>query len=238
MMGWGLGIGDELEGLVMVRLRGWLEQGLRMFLEAPCPLCQRLTSAEICTTCQRRVMACKLPSAWEIVDDLPIFAWGVYGGALKQAIAALKYENRPQLASRLGLWLGNAWNRAHPLQFPSLVVPVPLHASKQRERGFNQAELLARSFCQTTHLPLKVNGLERVRVTEAQFKLSPLERQHNLKDAFCLGRSLLKQGCSQPILLLDDIYTTGATAQAATTTLRSQGFDVKGIVVLAKAEKS
>lgn len=161
----------------------------------------------------------------------------MYSGALKQAIAALKYENQPQLADLLGLWMGNAWNRAYPLLNPAIVVPIPMHVSKQQERGFNQAVLLARAFCQTTHLPLKEHGLERQRMTEAQFKLSPTERQQNLKDAFCLGRSLLKRRPSQPILLLDDIYTTGATAQAAAAALRAHGFQVQGIVVLARTMK-
>ncbi len=219
----------------MKRLRGWLDRGLRVFLEAPCPLCQRSSSAEICSTCQRRITACRVTPTWETVNNLPIFAWGAYGGALKQAIATLKYNNQPHLASPLGLWMGNAWNQAHPLLPPAIVVPIPMHASKQRERGFNQAVLLARSFCRTTRLPLKVDGLERRRATEAQFKLSNLQRQQNLQDAFCLGRDLLKQRPSQPILLLDDIYTTGATAQAAAKILRDRGFQVKGIVVLAKA---
>lgn len=171
------------------------------------------------------------------MENLPIFAWGLYGGALKQAIAALKYDNQPHLAQPLGLWMGDAWNRAHPLLTPAIVVPIPMHVSKQRERGFNQAALLARSFCQATHLHLKIHGLKRLRATEAQFKLSNTERQQNLKDAFCLGRVWSNQQPSQPILLLDDIYTTGATAHAAASLFRAYGFQVKGIVVLAKAER-
>lgn len=235
---WGLGIGVVDQGeLDMKRLQDWLERGLKVFLEAPCPLCQRSSTSEICSTCQHRITACRVTPTWNTIDSLPIFAWGVYGGALKQAIAALKYQNQPQLADPLGVWMGNAWNRAHPLLTPAIVVPIPMHISKQRERGFNQATLLARAFCQTTRLPLKVDGLERRRATEAQFKLSTGERQQNLKDAFCLGRGLLNQRRSQAILLLDDIYTTGATAQAAAAILRTHGFQVQGIVVLAKAEK-
>lgn len=221
----------------MKRLRGLLDQGLRVFLESPCPLCQRSSATEICLTCQQRITACRVTPNWNTVENLPLFAWGLYGGALKQAIAALKYDNQPHLAQPLGLWMGNAWNRAHPLLTPAIVVPIPMHISKQRERGFNQAALLARSFCQATHLPLKIHGLERLRATEAQFKLSNTERQQNLQDAFCLGRAWSNQQPSQPILLLDDIYTTGATAQAAASIFRASGFQVKGIVVLAKAER-
>ncbi len=209
-----------------------------MFLESPCPLCQRSSTTEICTTCQRRITACRITPTWNTEETLPVFAWGTYSGGLKQAIAALKYHNHPQLADPLGLWMGKDWNRAYPRLTSMIVVPIPMHVSKQRERGFNQATLLARSFCQTTHLPLNVHGLERLRATAAQFNLSNAERQQNLKDAFCVGGALLKQRPSQPIVLLDDIYTTGATAQAAAATLRARGFQVKGIVVLAKAEKA
>ncbi|MGQ9870489.1 ComF family protein [Leptodesmis sp.] len=219
----------------MKGLRRLLDRGLKVLLESPCPLCQRSAPTEICNTCQRRIMACQVTPTWDMAENLPVFAWGVYSGALKQAIAALKYDNQPHLAYPLGAWMGSAWNCAHPVLTPAIVVPIPMHISKQRERGFNQAALLARSFCQATRLPLKVDGLERQRATAAQFTLSNLERQQNLQAAFCLGRALLHQRPSQPILLLDDIYTTGATAQAAAKTLRDRGFQVKGIVVLARA---
>jgi ComF family protein len=172
--------------------------------------------------------------------DIPVFAWGYYRGTLKRAIAALKYDKHRRLARPLGVALAEAWMtivQPLPQQKKSLaVVPIPLHASKQQERGFNQAEQLGRSFCQRTGLPLQPHGLIRCRATEAQFSLSPQERQQNLCEAFEIGTLFRQRSRSTTVLLLDDIYTTGATARAAVQVLRQHHIPVYGIVALARSE--
>ncbi len=163
-----------------------------------------------------------------------MFAWGSYGGAVKRSLAVLKYNNKPQIAQPLGQWLGKAWlNSGLAGDTKLIVVPIPLHASKQRQRGYNQAELLAESFCQVTGLPLQRHGLERVRETEAQFTLKAAEREKNLQSAFAVGKRLQKSRSAASVLLLDDIYTTGATARAAADVLRRQGIRVYGLVAIA-----
>lgn len=112
-----------------------------------------------------------------------------------------------------------------------------MHDRKLQERGFNQAHLLAKSFCAMTGLRLETNGLRRIRDTEAQFRLSNAARSQNLTDAFGLGSAFIERSSTQPVLLLDDIYTTGATARSAAQTLRSQGVRVHGIIVLAIADQ-
>jgi ComF family protein len=132
-----------------------------------------------------------------------------------------------------GIGNGGTGN-GHPFSKHFTVVPIPMHPAKQRQRGFNQAELLARYFCDRTRFSLEVNGLQRVRQTEAQFNLSVQQRQQNLDNAFSLGQKFLKRPPSAPVLLLDDIYTTGATALSAAQTLQQHGIQVQGIIVLAK----
>lgn len=208
-----------------------------LFLESKCPLCQRSTPQELCVDCRNQVQRCQLRDGekfWR--EPLPVFAWGVYGGALKRTIAALKYENQPQLACPLGHWLAQAWLTVPKSKEKALtVIPIPMHASKQKQRGFNQAELIARSFCDVTGLPLQRDGLTRIRATEAQFNLSPTEREQNLTGAFELGHALLRRPPKGPILLLDDIYTTGATIRSAVSVLRQHQFPVHGVVAVAKA---
>jgi ComF family protein len=167
----------------------------------------------------------------------PIFAYGRYAGSLKQAIAALKYDHNPHLAHPLGRWMAQAWLASPQSHTPTvpIVVPVPMHPDKQKQRGFNQATLLAESFCAFARLPLKQNGLERSRETAAQFQLSAAAREQNLADAFSLSDRWLKQPPTGPLLLLDDIYTTGATARSIIQTLRRHGIRVSGLVVLAQA---
>ncbi len=119
-----------------------------------------------------------------------------------------------------------------------MVVPIPLHASKQKQRNYNQAALIAQSFCQTTGLKLKLNGLARVRETEAQFGLSVSERQNNLAEAFAVEQEFHRRRFSDvPVLLVDDIYTTGATARSAVQTLRQCGIVVLGLAAVATAVK-
>ncbi|MGL5032495.1 MAG: ComF family protein, partial [Microcystaceae cyanobacterium] len=194
-----------------------------------CPLCQRSTEQTLCTYCDRQLKSCQVadPSqTWQ--GSLPQFIWGKYDGTLKRAIAAFKYESHPELGEFLGFELAESW-----LKFPRLksltkikIIPIPLHPNKLKSRGFNQAELIAESFCHLTRLPLQRQGLIRVKDTDPLFNLDPQQRKIHLDQALQVGPSLQK--CSQ-ILLIDDIYTTGATAQEAQRVLQAQGHAVIGI---------
>ena len=208
---------------------------LNFFIESNCPLCQRPTSQEFCLDCARQVQRCQVARPNSLLVDVPVFAWGVYGGKLKQAIAALKYENQPQLARPLGHWLAQAWLNSQFASTRLIVVPIPLHLDKQKQRGYNQAALLAQSFCDLTGLHLQQRGLERILDTQAQFGLSPSEREKNLAMAFGLGSGLRRHHPASPVLLLDDVYTTGSTARSAVQTLRQSGIQVYGLAALAQA---
>jgi predicted amidophosphoribosyltransferase len=80
-------------------------------------------------------------------------------------------------------------------------------------------------------------GLERIRETEAQFSLSAQERSQNLVEAFTIGKCFGKNPPTSPILIVDDIYTTGATVRSATETLRQEGIQVYGVVAIASSQK-
>ena len=219
-----------------------LQTVVNLFLQQTCPLCDRATPQPLCTNCWDHLQpgAATHPPQ-PTTDALPIVTWGTYEGALKQAIAALKYHGHPQLARPLGQALGQHWQ-----QFPlktarsPLVVPIPMHPEKQWQRGFNQAELLAKAFCQQTGLPLVRQGLARRKVTTPQFGLGLQARQQNLAGAFVVGPALNQHRPKRPVLLLDDIYTTGTTVKVAAAELRRWGISVCGVVTLASAvlEKS
>ncbi|QLE56951.1 ComF family protein [Nostoc sp. TCL26-01] len=213
---------------------------LDLFLKTNCLLCQRSTSQEFCDNCTRQLKNCAnkhSTALWQ--PPIPVFSWGVYGGILKRAIAVMKYENQPQIAQTLGQWLGEAWLLSSLHQESQiLVVPIPLHPSKQKQRGYNQAALIAQSFCQTTGLKLKQHGLARVRETTAQFGLSVSEREQNLTEAFAMGSDFPPRRPHAPVLLVDDIYTTGATAQSAVQTLRQHQIVVLGLAAIATGVKN
>ncbi|MBW4471904.1 MAG: ComF family protein [Stenomitos rutilans HA7619-LM2] len=208
-----------------------------LLLQAQCPLCQRFTAKTFCPNCQRQIQQCRFSHPeWMQQEHLPIFAWGRYSGALRRTIAVFKYENKPHLARPLGHWLADAWLSLPDRARSFTVVPIPMHSEKRQQRGFNQADLLAEHFCEQTRLPLQKLGLERSRETTAQFQLSAGDRERNLADAFSLGPAFRKRPPTKAVLLLDDIYTTGATARSAAQTLHRHGIRVQGLIVLARAE--
>ena len=212
-----------------------LKSFLSLFLQSPCPLCDRNAQDILCSYCYSKLQSCRLKNHrqfWQ--GELPLFAWGWYGGALKPIIAALKYENHPELSEVLGHNLAEAWlNIPQFKQQKMIVVPIPMHSQKKRKRGFNQAELIAQNFCQFTGLSCQPQGLERLRETEAMYGLNPTQRQQNLVDAFGLGKSFRRRLPSAPVLLIDDIYTTGTTARATSQVLRNHGIKVIGIAAVA-----
>jgi ComF family protein len=141
----------------------------------------------------------------------------------------LKYQNQPAIAQVFGALMAPMWQQ-HDL--PTLtIVPIPLHPTKQASRGYNQAELIARSLRQFTGMPYAPQRLDRTQATQAQHGLSLPERQANLQAAFRRSGS---GGPGHPILLVDDIYTTGATIQAATDCLVADGYTVWGSLVVAR----
>ncbi|MEM8779017.1 MAG: ComF family protein [Cyanobacteria bacterium P01_G01_bin.49] len=217
-----------------------LKSILSIFLKNNCPLCQRPTDEEICYDCQRQLRGCQFKDPqrfWQA--ELPLFVWGKYEGKLKQAIAVLKYDKSPFIGEFLGLCLGETWQK-YPLiktrQKP-IVIPIPLHAKKQQERGFNQAEIIAKGFCQITKYPLQAKGLVRIRQTETMFGLTPQKRQANIQQAFGLGKSLQNYDSSTSFLLIDDIYTTGTTALEAAKVLTKRGFNVLGVLAVSTSRQ-
>lgn len=141
-----------------------------------------------------------------------------FEGPSRQAIHRLKYNGRTAVAGPLALAMYEAWKRERPPA--QVVVPVPLHPTRVRERGFDQAVLLAREFSRLVELPTAQSELQRIRATPPQVGLSRSERQQNVEGAFhCPGRAL--EG--QHVLLVDDVCTTGATLRAAALALREAG---------------
>jgi ComF family protein len=153
----------------------------------------------------------------------------------------LKYDGMEALAGRLGMLAG-----ARALTIPDLpdamvVVPVPLFAGKLRHRGFNQSELLARGAVAAMRrgrpamrLRLRASALERQRATESQAGLNSHERRVNVRGAFFVPHPAEVNG--QDVLLIDDIYTTGATARACARALKSAGAERVWVATVARAQ--
>lgn len=195
------------------------------FVKAPvCEKCgkQILTASQrLCGDCTRKpksfVKGCSLLNYDELSRDLMV---------------QMKYHNSRQdieLYARLGAMrirqelhggqCGSGTIAFAPTKFDYLV-PVPVHKSKYRERGYNQAEILAQLISKELNIPVGKDFLIRIKKTEAQKNLDPNLRERNLKDAFRAG--LIPQDVVR-VLLVDDIYTTGSTAEVCSEVLMEAG---------------
>ncbi|NLM51565.1 MAG: ComF family protein [Firmicutes bacterium] len=157
-------------------------------------------------------------------------AVGLYAGQLKEAIRRYKYGGRTEMAAGFGKLLAQQITKCN---WPHLdaVVPIPLHPQKLRQRGFDQAVLLAEVVAKELALPLK-KSLRRCRDTVSQTQLSAAERRRNLEDAF----SAVQAGqMPKKILLVDDLLTTGATANNAAKALLAGGAEKIYLAVLGRS---
>jgi ComF family protein len=162
---------------------------------------------------------------------------------MRAAIHALKYDRIHPTARRLGAILAAAIAQLAP-DAPAelLVVPVPLHRTKHKQRGFNQARALAKCAIDALrkshpawHLTLAPTTLMRLRSTESQAGLTPRQRRLNVRGAFKVSDSTAVKG--KHILLIDDILTTGATARAASQSLLKAGAASVYVATLARARR-
>jgi ComF family protein len=163
---------------------------------------------------------------------------------MRDAIHALKYGHLRSAARRLGQLLALAVSRlAAEAPAEMLVVPVPLHHSKYAERGFNQARLLAKQAMlalRRTHpawrLSLAPSTVIRLRATENQAGLTPRQRRQNVRGAFVVADPTAVK--NKHILLIDDIFTTGATARSIAKVLLRSGAATVWVATLARARRA
>ncbi len=154
-------------------------------------------------------------------------AYGSYEGGLRELVDLLKYNGVRPAANVLGRMLAEAVAAIEPSleQAKVLVIPVPLYQGKRRQRGFNQAEQIARAAvrCHPTRERFEVlpDILERTRDTRSQIGMTNHQRRENMRGAFAVPRAAEVTG--REVLLVDDVYTTGATASECARVLRKAG---------------
>ncbi len=216
--------------------RDFWRQGLEFVFRSPCPLCQRAAAPLFCRDCTQKLLGCRRPAPKIEVPGLPpLYCWGSYEGTLKQSLAKLKYDRQRRIAEPLGNWLAELWQ---PQSMRSWVaVPIPLHRDREQQRGYNQAQLIAHSFCQRTGLTLRSQGLIRPQATTAQYGLSRLDRYQNLQSAFSVGPELQNLSPKLSVVIVDDIFTTGATFKAAVDALQTSGIQVAALFAIAASER-
>ncbi len=204
-------------------MNSFFDPFIRAVYPSKCPICRRVSDELPCPRCAqslvREELRYELPLP--IVDELRAFH--TYEASAAELVKALKYRRETSLIQYMAnemLDLFVAWN-------PEIdtIAPVPIHRSRLSWRGFNQAECL----CEKLPKELMGQDLVRIRRTMPQVKLSPEQRSMNLVGAFnCPGDMVGKR-----VLLVDDVFTTGATANECAKALKAAGASWVGVLVFA-----
>ncbi len=209
-----------------------------------CTYCEtRLQDKErlFCTNCLQSAQPVNSNSVEELTA---IKVWGstplkkikslwCFDDFVQTVIHELKYNRKMSLAKRLGVDLANAVLQDEDYAGADLLIPVPLHKSKQRERGFNQSLLLAKSIAQNTKIPVGNKIINRVQKTKVQAKLNATQRMKNVNEAFMVAD--VDRIKNKSVILIDDVCTTGATLFACSDVLRRAGCSQVIALTLAKA---
>ncbi len=234
-----------------VRLRHVADAGLTLLFPPLCVGCGRL-GERFCAECAQTVEAIPPPqcahcgspqptptlrcaNCLQIGDDSLQFTRtaALYTSPLREAIHAFKYEGQAELAPLLARYLVAVYAGAPWSTLPqpvAAVVPVPLHDQRLQERGYKQAALLAATFSQFVGLPLQTDWLARTRETRHQVGLGPNERHTNVDGAFSAKDAV----AGHRLLLVDDVYTTGATLRACGAALLAAGAEAVYGLTLAR----
>ena len=185
-------------------------------------------SVKMCQSCYDELNFADI-KANRIIDGVNIFTCGMYEKNLQKLIRGLKYHKQKELAFYLAKFMYEYFSKLE-LQGNFQVVPVPLHKNKIKKRKYNHMELVAEEFCRLSGFTPNYELITRIKDTRPQYKLSRKERMQNLANAFEVDKT---KYLSLPVLLIDDICTTGSTFEEMISALKKEG--INEIVCLASS---
>lgn len=158
----------------------------------------------------------------------------VKGSRVQQILHALKYQNQPEIGKLLGRVYGNDLASSGYANEFDLILPVPIHASRRRKRGYNQSDEFGKGLSEMLNIPCSDSILERKSKTETQTKKTKLQRWENVSEVFAIKKAAEIQ--NKKILLVDDVVTTGATLEACGRVLVDSGCKELSIACIASTQ--
>jgi len=242
------------------RIMGFRSTLFQFFLPLQCPCCEKFSGEGkqgFCSNCLSQIRwieppfcsICGIPFVSREVETHPCGACvthkkyftiaralGAFEGSLQEAIHRWKYEGKTFLTPFFAEWMAEGLNRYWEPGSFDLLIPVPLHPLRLRERGFNQALLLVKDLSRRTGIPYRKTILQKKKPTIPQVNLGGVERERGVKGTFhVIDREEL---LGMSVLLVDDVYTTGATVNECSKVLLRGGAERVDVLTLAHAIKT
>lgn len=160
-----------------------------------------------CSSCKDKISTFTNTPVSQIIDK-KLYSVAYYSGNIKTLIRAVKYHNKKELAYHQAQIMFDFWQKIEEKKDGYTIIPVPIHIKRLKKRKYNHMDLVGTYLSEMTEYEINTSFITRTKDTKPQYKLSKQEREKNLKDAFSLN---LEKKPTKPILLIDDISTTGST---------------------------
>jgi ComF family protein len=219
------------------RLRLFTRAALQVLAPRTCGACGRGgAEGALCAECLVQASEGARVSIQSAVGSLPVRALGAFSPPLSLAIKQFKYSGRTDLALPLAELWWQRWAASGVAASPVVLVPVPLHARRLVERGYNQSALLANRLARLAGARVWHDGLERTHYTAQQARLTADDRARNLHSAFTLTGRPSAPGEAR-IVLVDDVVTTGATLRACEAAFLSSDLTISEVWALAQTPR-
>lgn len=211
-----------------------LEFVLNTLFPPACCICGKIDKNWICSNCKKRVERLEKSCVLDIENKkyeklLYIFK---YESLIRKLMLRYKFSNKAYLNNFFATVITQSDENCKLLKKYDMIIPVPMHKKKMQKRGYNQTELIGEKLEKILNIPSRTDILQKVVNTTTQSKLSGKARQSNIKHAFFIKNDIEVE--DKKIILLDDIYTTGATSEECSRILKDAGASEILVLVLAK----
>lgn len=184
-----------------------------------CYCCKKTSETSVCKGCFASIKILE-PNPIKIINHTKIYSSTVYSRVTKKLIRAIKYHQKKEFSNELANIMFKLWENIENKKDFYEIVPTPSFEERLKQRKYDHIKLICDDFAKLTHYKINTSLLKRIKNTKPQYKLTRQQREENLKNAFICDKS---KYTGHPLLIIDDICTTGTTLSEIIKTLHAEG---------------